>query len=637
MTIRDIAALANVSASTVSKILNKKYDGISEETRRRVLEKIKEYNYTPHAKYRPNTSSRLLGVSMALHTGHEQLMTSLIGAAREEGYTTIITTSAGPKDEEKNLAILCSHHVDGIVWDRVADSSDTSRDTIQKQGIPLQITDAYRGFDNGILSVDYSSLGYAATQKLIERKHQRLGCVMSRDSYTNNSFTEGFRRCLFDYNIPYEEDMVQVLGMHEEIPYRILNGFTGMVCADDDLALRLKKQADSYNLMIPRDLSIVSLSRTKNNGNAFGLSAIDVPFDELGRRCIAQLIGQIEKRPLHSVPAPVYELNHTNSLDIPGHLRGSKILVIGSINMDTFIPLNRIPRMGETVTADNRMIIPGGKGLNQAVAASKLGMETYLIGKIGKDHDGSVLFDYLKTHHINTEAVTSDPNAPTGTAYIYVRTDGESSIVVYKGANQHMRARDVDRFDYLFANVSYCLLQTEISPDMAEYAAQTARKHHAKVILKPCSVSELSDTLLARTNILLPNENEASRLLGEELSYEEKAQYFLDKGVETVIITLGAKGCYLKDAGRSQYFKAADVVAADTTGASDAFAATLAVYLSRGYAMETAVSYATYAAGLSTTRQGVPPALVDQSALNFYSPNTIPIRCQRVASTIANP
>jgi ribokinase len=209
---------------------------------------------------------------------------------------------------------------------------------------------------------------------------------------------------------------------------------------------------------------------------------------------------------------------------------------------------------------------------------------------------------------------------PTGTAYIYVRSDGESSIVVCKGANQRIRAKDIDQFEYLFRNASYCLLQTEISGDMVEYAAQMAQNHHTKVILKPCSVSELSDTLLANTNIIIPNEMEADRLLDSVSSYEDKARYFIDKGVETVIITLGSKGCYLYDAAHTKYFKAADVAVVDTTGASDAFAATLATYLSRGRSIDTAVSFAVYAAGLSTTRQGVPPALADQSTLDLFIP-----------------
>ena len=622
MTIKEIAAIANVSVSTVSKIINKKDQGISDETRQRVMKIVKEYNYSPYAKFQPAASSLLLGISIVLHAGHEQLMTSIVKAAREEGYSTIICTSASSEDEEKNLSVLCSHNVDGIIMDRVLDSSEEGCAYVEKQGIPLQIIDAYRGPDysyENSLSVDYSALGYAAANKLIEQQHRHLGCILSGNDYKNDCLLEGFKRCLFDHGITFEEEMAQT---EAELSSHVLRQFTGVVCADYELAVRLNRQADSLNLKIPRDLSVVAISPSVGNGDSESISTVKVPFEELGRRCVSKLIGQIEDRPQNGLPIPLeYKLNHTNSIDIPANLRGNKIVVVGSINMDTLIHFGSMPQIGETMSADNRTLIPGGKGLNQALAASKLGADTYLIGKIGKDHDGSVLHDYLKLHNVNTEGVTDDPNTPTGTAYIYIRSDGESSIVVYKGANQHIRAQDINRFEDLFRNASFCLLQAEISMEVVEYAAKMARKHRAKVILKPCVVSELSDSLLKYVDILLPNEMEANRLLGTEMSYEEKAQYFLDRGVGTVIITLGPMGCYLRDAARSKYFDAADVAVVDTTGAADAFAATLAVYLSRGHSIETATSYATYAAGISTTRQGVPPALVDQNTLNLYVPD----------------
>lgn len=607
MTIREIAKITNVSISTVSKIINKKDSGISEETRVRVLKAVKEYNYSPYTKFQPTTSSHLLGISIAIH--HEQLMTSIVKYAREEGYSTIVCTSASQKDEDKNLAVLCSHHVDGIIWDRIENS--TNKFDIGKQAIPLQIIDAFRG---GNLSIDYFSLGYEAAYKLIEQHHHQLGCIMSKKDFKNDCFLEGFRRCLFDNRISFKDEMAVILAPEEELPCHILNSFTGIVCINDALATKLSKQAASLNLKIPRDLSIVSL------GSSESISSIQIPFDELGYRSVSQLVSQIENKQSAVFAPPCYKLNHTNSIDIPRTIRDRKIIVIGSVNMDTLIHFDRMPQMGETLSADNRALIPGGKGLNQAVAASKLGADTYLIAKIGKDHDGSVMHDYLKLHNVNTEGVKSDFNNPTGTAYIYIRPDGESSIVVYKGANQHINVRDIDRFENLFKNASFCLLNTETNTKVVEHAVQMAQKYNAKVILKPCAVPEISDSLLSNVDILIPNEMEANRLLGTKLSLEEKAMYFLDKGVKAVIITLGHRGCYLRDAKRSKYFKACDVTVVDTTGAADAFAATLAVYLSRGRSIETAISYATYAAGLSTTRQGVPTALVDQNTLDLYVP-----------------
>jgi len=622
MTIREIAQIAKVSVSTVSKIINNKDTGISEETRRRVLKVVKEYNYSPYAKFQPNTVSYILGVSIALHTGHEQLMTSIVKAAREEGYSTIICTSELPEDEDKNLSVLCSHNVDGIIWDRVADSTEESREYLQKHGSPFQIIDAYRGSGSlykGSLFIDYSALGYAAACKLIEQQHQRLGCVVNKRSFANDCFIEGFRRCLFEHHIVFQEEMAQICEVNEELPYHVLSSFTGIACSDYELAVWLRRQADSFNLKIPGDLSLVSLN--SGNGDPAGVSSIPVPFDELGKRCVSRLVSQIENRGQNDLPALLkYDLNHTNSINMPTTLKDNKIIVLGSLNMDTLIHFKRMPQVGETLLVDNRVLIPGGKGLNQALAISMLGADAYLLGKIGKDHNGSVLNDCLKLHNVNAEGVKSDSSAPTGTAHIYIRSDGESSIVGYKGANQQMQVQDIDQFEVLFKDASFCLLNTEFAPEVVEHAAKMARKYHAKVILKPCVVPVLSDSLLKHINILMPNEVEVNQLLGTKLSYEDKARYFLDKGVEAVIITLGSMGCYLQDSERSRYFEAADVPVVDTTGAADAFAATLAVYLSRGHSIESAISYATYAAGLSTTRHGVPHALVDQNILDLYIP-----------------
>lgn len=161
------------------------------------------------------------------------------------------------------------------------------------------------------------------------------------------------------------------------------------------------------------------------------------------------------------------------------------------------------------------------------------------------------------------------------------------------------------------------MLQTEMKPEVVACAASLAVKHSVKVLLKPSAMIKLDDELLKNVFILLPNEREIGLLCPEYDSIEEKAGYFIDKGVDTVIATLGHKGCYLRNAEESRYFPAADFTPVDTTGAADAFAATLAVYLSLGHNLVTAIRYATYAAGYSITRRGVPPSLIDRELLEL--------------------
>lgn len=153
---------------------------------------------------------------------------------------------------------------------------------------------------------------------------------------------------------------------------------------------------------------------------------------------------------------------------------------------------------------------------------------------------------------------------------------------------------------------------------MVVRTVETAWKKGVKVLLKPCKVGSIDEEILRKVDILVPNRKEAQRLVPDANSWEERAQYFLDRGVKHVIITLGHRGCYFRDAQHSLYFPAAKVTPVDTTGAGDAFAATLVSYLSDGRELTEAIRYATVAVGLSTARQGVPNSLVDQESIELY-------------------
>ena len=215
----------------------------------------------------------------------------------------------------------------------------------------------------------------------------------------------------------------------------------------------------------------------------------------------------------------------------------------------------------------------------------------------------------------------SDPEISTGHAYVYVQENGSSSIVVYGGANSMLSPQDIGGYAHLLDNASFCLLHTELPIQTVEFAAKLAQSKGVQVLLKPCAVSAVSDELMQHVDILLPNRHELALLCPGDAPIEQKAQRFLDRGAKSVIVTLDCEGCYLRDAAHSQYFPAADFPAVDTTGAADAFAATLAVYLSRRYDMVTSIKYATYAAGFSITRQGVPPSLVDKTTMDLYFPD----------------
>ena len=623
MNIKEIARLAEVSVSTVSKIINAKDQSISDETRERVLRIVREYNYSPYSGIRSDkpAKSYLLGIVINGTEAHEQLLTSMVATARETGYTALVSIANNAQEELKSVASLCAHNVDGIVWDRQNDPDPACGAMLAEHGVPYQLISGTEAPSPENAYIDYQKLGYFATQALIQNKHQHILCLVENDSTRNKRFIKGFEQCLYDNKIPFDAKMVWAADKHSPEGFDVvLFSFTGVVCSSVDLACMAYEKAASKNRKIPNYLSVVSLSGSRGAEHLFPvLSTVELPLKALGEYACKRLIEKAEHKRVLEVPFDTKPcLDNSSSIDVPITLRNKKIVVVGAMNMDTLITLGKFPQMGETVITKQRAIIPGGKGINQAIGAAKLGAEVYLIGKIGKDYEGGALYDFLQVNGVNVEGISSDSKATTGHAYVYVQDDGESGIVIYGGANSQLSTQEIEYNERLFENASFCLLQTEIEIQTVEYAAKTAKKYDARVLLKPAAVDSLSEELLHNVDILLPNRNEINRLYPGEASLETKAQYFLDRGVRTVIITLGHQGCYWRDKTHSEYFSAANFTPVDTTGAADAFAATLAVYLSRSYEMAASIRYATYAAGFSITRRGVPPSLIDRNTLELY-------------------
>jgi ribokinase len=200
---------------------------------------------------------------------------------------------------------------------------------------------------------------------------------------------------------------------------------------------------------------------------------------------------------------------------------------------------------------------------------------------------------------------------------VLFRSDGDSSIVVYAGANNNLGPEDITRNENLFRGAAYCLLPMEIPAATVEFAAETAARYGVKTILKPSALRGISRSLLEKVDIFVPNEKEAASLCPHIGDIEGKARRFAELGAKRVIVTMGARGCYLLDGGRSGFFPSADFPAIDTTGGADAFISALAVYLNEDADIAEAVRMANCAAGFCVSRQGVLPAMVDRTTLEL--------------------
>jgi len=286
-----------------------------------------------------------------------------------------------------------------------------------------------------------------------------------------------------------------------------------------------------------------------------------------------------------------------------------RILVLGSLNMDLVTRVPRTPVVGETLPGGDLQMFVGGKGANQACAASLLGGRVAMAGQVGNDVFAQRITNQLHSAGVDTASIEQS-HSPSGTALILVLPHGDNLIVISPGANA-----DVSRGFALKAVQGLepgdlLLCQLEI-PIASVYAALAAAKQEGVItILDPAPACELSDQLLACVNILTPNQTEAALLLGDATPPEEypqaesAARKLQQRGPRTVIVKLGARGCFVVDTDAAFAQHGFPVNATDTTAAGDTFNGALAAALANGEALPQAVLFANAAAALSVTKPG---------------------------------
>ncbi|HTF21374.1 MAG TPA: ribokinase [Chryseolinea sp.] len=285
-----------------------------------------------------------------------------------------------------------------------------------------------------------------------------------------------------------------------------------------------------------------------------------------------------------------------------------RIVVVGSSNTDMVIKTESFPKPGETLLGGEFFLFPGGKGANQAVAAARLGGQVTFVAKVGNDVFGEKAREQFAKEGIAIEHIYVDRERPSGVALITVDGKGENTIVVAQGSNGTLSEEDVSQAAHLFDGQAIVLMQLEIPLNTVIHAARLARKQGAAVILNPAPARALPDELLAQITVITPNGTEAETLTGIKVTDSPSAsaasQWFRNKGIHTVIITLGKDGAFVFDDAGPRLIESPKVTAIDSTAAGDVFNGALAVALSEGSAMNDAVSLANRAAALSVTRMG---------------------------------
>lgn len=279
----------------------------------------------------------------------------------------------------------------------------------------------------------------------------------------------------------------------------------------------------------------------------------------------------------------------------------SSIVVLGSANMDLVVRQPRLPRPGETMFGSDFTTVPGGKGLNQAVAAARAGGDVGFLGAVGRDAFGEELRRCLQDDGVDTHGL-AEVDAPTGTAHIAVLDGGENAIVVVSGANAAITALD-EPSQRRIEEARYLVAQVERPIELIGEAFVVARGLGIQTVLTPAPVQPIDRALLQLVDILVPNAQEACELA--VMTDEAEAAIALSRTVGLVVMTRGARGALVaRDGAVVVEVPAREVVAVDTTGAGDTFAGVLVARLAVGADLEAALAAASAAASISVTRPG---------------------------------
>ncbi|RBP98941.1 PfkB family carbohydrate kinase [Bifidobacterium xylocopae] len=617
MNIKEIAQLAGVSPSTVSKIVNHKDDSIAESTRERVLAVVKRHHYRPYASSISSAGpSWRLGVLLRDSVSMDTTLDGIIRTAQDHGYGTLVYNSFGDQAQERaNLEAALAQRVDGIIWE------PASAESLERNSGAINLPELTIGplGDDEFTMLPYEQAAYNLTKELIDRGHRRIACLLS-PGRRRDSFLTGFKRCLFDHNLPFQSsDIVSRpdAGLLERIDDR---RFTAVVSSHYKQALELYQYARNLHYQVPEDFSILTVrndtSEILRYPGSSEISSYTMRNADFGAYLCTRMVNAIEEGRKEAPGfTQEFHLSGDSTLGEPSDRRRRRIVVVGSINLDTYLASTNLPEAGAIVDTHGLLSIAGGKGTNQAVGVAKLGQPVSLIAAVGSDSAADLIYESLAEHNIDTEGVRRVDGSETGKVYIFVDDQGKSMTSRVAGANALLSPEDIISKERLFDRAAYCLMQTVVPMPTIEAACRMAHKHGASTIIKPFFCSQLPDEVLHECDILVPSAAELNRLSPGRGSRASKAAQLLDRGVGSVIVTTGRNGCTLYTHDREQDFPTRQIKSVDDTGAGDAFISALASYLLDGHTLDQSIRAANQAAGLSLTHEGVIPSLADRHEL----------------------
>ena len=301
----------------------------------------------------------------------------------------------------------------------------------------------------------------------------------------------------------------------------------------------------------------------------------------------------------------------------------AKVIVFGGINMDLFAYIPRSTREGETITASSIEFYLGGKGANQAVAASRLGAEVAFVGTVGKDEFGEKLIRMISSENIDTSLINSKAGQ-SGTALINVLENSNNEVISYPGTNKLTQHAYIDEGSLSEAEIIIC--QMEVNEEETFNLFKRAKQKNCKTILNLAPYKKIRSEILTLTDVLIVNETEFSELSGIELNLiNEDINIDIINSPESLksidlIVTLGKRGVLIFSKGKKTFIAAEQVKAIDTVGAGDCFVGAMSYGILNGKDLLAASKFANKVASISVSKKGAAasmPFLKDIPDLNY--------------------
>lgn len=310
------------------------------------------------------------------------------------------------------------------------------------------------------------------------------------------------------------------------------------------------------------------------------------------------------------------------------------LLTVGSLNMDQIVQVPRLPVMGETLLgAGSLLLVPGGKGANQAVAMARMGVPVKMAGRVGSDPFGAHLLRALQEDQIDTSLVVVDQQAASGVAFIFLSPEGENAIVVASGANMRVGedAQQMEAIRKSLPEMSALVLQMEIPSETVTELVVAGKQAGISVMLNLAPARALPLETLRQLDVLLVNETEAV-FLRDALAGSQQpgpavrnladasalASSLHDQGIATVVITLGARGAMLASQGEKFHIATPAVQVVDTTAAGDCFAGAFMAALTEGQELAGALRFAVFASALKVTKLGAQSGLPTRAEVEAW-------------------